>query len=219
MENDPAATPLLRHGPEPIVIDGPTPAPKTHTLSGLQRFAILTFSVLRIIRGLCFIIYPALSVDSLDMPESPSNTIILGSLLGVRDLLLGGLLYTADESLEREVRRALVVNLLSDAMDTFILIFSAACSADWEHRVAEIIAVAVLALLEHLTLFSMGDDEELERLMMARHRPAGAMAGGYQTMLLESHDKKMRLETWLTELRFAEDEARSISEVHVDHAI
>jgi hypothetical protein len=235
MENDPAATPLLRHIPDPLLIHhpvpfripapapvptataaangGPKPAPPP--LSGLQRFAILTFSVLRIFRGLAFIVYPALSVDSLDMPENPSNTLVLGGLLGVRDLLLGGLLYTADETQEREVRRALVVNLLSDAMDTFILIFSAACAGEWEgHRLAAIAAVAVLALLEHLTLFTMGDDDgELEMLMAARGRPGGMAAmGGYQTMLIENHDKKMRLETWLTDLRLAEEEVGSTSE-------
>ncbi|KAI9152120.1 hypothetical protein HJFPF1_09344 [Paramyrothecium foliicola] len=218
MDHNTAATPLLRHDPEPIVIRGPAPGPKTPPLSGLQRFAIRTFAVLRILRGLCFIIYPALSVDSLEMPESPSNTIILGCLLGGRDLLLGGLLITADESLEREVRRALVVNLLSDAMDTFILIFSAACSADWEHRLAEIIGVAVLALLEHLTLFSMGDDEELEMRMIARNQAAGFVPGGYQTMYLQNQDKKMRLESWLTELRFAEEEVRSAFESYPEHA-
>ncbi|KAH7324650.1 hypothetical protein B0I35DRAFT_406434 [Stachybotrys elegans] len=193
---EPAAYPLLQASglpaPAPIVV------PATQPLSGIQRFAVTTFAVLRIIRGFGFVIYPALSVSSFELPPN-GNAFVLGSLLGVRDLLLGGLLYTADEYLEREVRRALVVNLLSDAFDTFILIFSAACAAKWEHHILGIVFVAVLAFLEHLTLFSMNDDEEL----IARHAANGVY--GYQTMVHGDDDKKMRMNSWLAELQFAEE--------------
>ncbi|KEY66306.1 hypothetical protein S7711_02768 [Stachybotrys chartarum IBT 7711] len=209
---EPALVPLLRPSGIPAPM-GVNPAPPA--LSGLQRFAITAFAIIRIMRGFGFVAYPALSISSLDVQPTGNNTFVLGSLLGVRDLLLGGLLYTADESLEREVRRALVVNLLSDAFDTFILIFSTACSAHWQaHRIVAIAFVAVLALMEHFTLFSMGDDEEL----MARHAAAGQGGYGYQTMMLVDEDKKNRMTSWLAELRNAE-EVRSVTPVPADHSV
>lgn len=178
----------------------PAPAPAPVPLSGLQRFAVSTFAIIRIVRGLSFILYPALGLSSFDIPQSGA-TFLLGSLLGSRDLLLGGLLYTADRRIRREVRRALAVNLLSDAMDTFILIFSAACSWHWRNPLVEIIAVAVLTLLEHLTLWSMSDEEEDN-------------SKGYQTMLQGREDQKLRLDSWLTDLRRAEEQQPAVASSH-----
>ncbi|KAL6851217.1 hypothetical protein ACO1O0_008345 [Amphichorda felina] len=180
IETDPTV-PLLRR-------NAPPPAP----LNAVQRFAITFFSAVRIARGLCFIAWPALGLSSFDMPKTGA-TFLLGSLLGSRDLLLGGLLWTADLRSPREVRRALLANLLSDAMDTFILIFSAACSWHWRSPFVEIAVAAVLAILEHLTLWSMSDDD-------GGVDPTAGYAAGVQAV----EDKNRRLDTWLTELRMAE---------------
>ena len=181
IETDPTVPLLRRNAPPP-------PPP----LNGVQRFAITFFSAVRIARGLCFIAWPALGLSSFDIPQTGA-TFLLGSLLGSRDLLLGGLLWTADQHFPREVRRALLANLLSDAMDTFILIFSAACSWHWRNPFIEIAIAAVLAILEHLTLWSMSDDDD-------RGDPTAGYAAGVQAV----EDKKRRLDTWLTELRMAE---------------
>ena len=180
IETDPTV-PLLRR-------NAPSPAP----LNAVQRFAITFFSAVRIARGLCFIAWPALGLSSFDMPKTGA-TFLLGSLLGSRDLLLGGLLWTADLHSPREVRRALLANLLSDAMDTFILIFSAACSWHWRSPFVEIGVAAVLAILEHLTLWSMSDDD-------GGVDPTAGYVAGVQAV----EDKNRRLDTWLTELRMAE---------------
>jgi hypothetical protein len=193
---DPAAIPLLRATAAPIKA---APA-----LSGLQRFLINFFATVRIIRGLTFMVWPALILSSFEIPRSGA-TFLLGALLGSRDLLLGGLLLTADDGpaasavtpVLREVRRALLANLLSDAMDTIILIFAAACSWHWRNPVIEILAVAIMALLEHLTLFSMSDDDDHVDYTK-----------GYQTMLRATEDKKNRLDSWLTELRMVEEQQR-----------
>lgn len=192
---DPAAIPLLRAQVKA------KPAPP---LNGLQRFALGLFSTVRIIRGLTFIVWPALGLSSFDIPQTGA-TFLLGSLLGSRDLLLGGLLLTADDRSTvagsapnlREVRRALLVNLLSDAMDTLILIFAAACSWHWRNPVVEILAVAILAIMEHLTLFSMADDDD-----EVDHTK------GYQTMMRTMEDRKDRMETWLAEMRALEEQQR-----------
>ena len=156
-----------------------------------QRLAVSVFSCLHIVRGLSFMVYPALGLSSFDIPQSGA-TFLLGSLLGGRDVLLGGLLFGADPAGRREVRRALLVNLLADAMDTCILVFSAACSWHWRNPLVEIASVAVMALLEHLTLWSMSDEEE-----------DGTRA--YQALLRANEDKKMRLDNWMADMRRAEE--------------
>ncbi|KAF4123027.1 hypothetical protein GMORB2_6575 [Geosmithia morbida] len=160
-------------------------------LSRLQRFAITFFSLVRLLRGLCFIAWPAILLSSFEIPQNGAS-FMLGSLLGSRDLLLGGLLYTADMLSIREVSRALVTNLLSDAMDTFILIFSAACSWHWKNPFIEIGISALLAFLEHLTLYSMSEDDT--------ESPVASYEAGMQA----AEDKNRRLGTWLSELRMAE---------------
>ena len=165
----------------------PPPPP---LLNRFQRFLITFFSVFRIVRGLGFMAWPALGLSSFDIPRSGA-TFLLGSLLGSRDLLLGGLLWSADLHNAREVRRALLVNLLSDAMDTFILIFSAAASWHWRNPLVEIGIAATLAIMEHLTLWSMDEDE-------------GQGAREYQAHMQAGEDKKRRLDTWLSELRQVE---------------
>jgi hypothetical protein len=181
-------TPLL--GQTTIVVASDPP------LSGLQRFAINFFSLARLVRGVCFMVWPALILSSFDIPRN-GGTFLLGSLLGSRDLLLGGLLLTADRFNRHEVRRALVTVLLSDAADTVILIFSAACSWHWKSPFIEIGLAAGFALLEHLLLWSMSEEEI---------RPG---RGGYYG--IQAHeDKKRRLNTWLTQLQAAESRQNSV---------
>ena len=63
----------------------------------------------------------------------------------------------------------------------------------------EIAAVAVLAMLEHLILFSMSDGDEDEQ--------AGRMKGStmYQKRVQAIEDKQNRLDNWLLEMRRAEE--------------
>jgi hypothetical protein len=76
----------------------------------------------------------------------------------------------------------------------------------WRNPIIEIAVVAVMAIAEHLTLWSMSDADEGD----------GAM--GYQKRLQASEDKKMRLDTWLLELRRAEEsQARNASPVPAVH--
>lgn len=163
-----------------------SPDPPPSVANDIQRLAIATFSVVRLLRGLSLIAYPRFGLWALDIPPDGS-AYMLASLIGVRDVLLAGFLYTADTpsdpTARREVTRALVVNLLSDALDAFVLIFYAAWSADWGNPVAVIVISAVMAILEHLTLWSLSEDE----WNALDHRS------------LED-DKKARMNAWLREL-------------------
>ncbi|KAM4058931.1 hypothetical protein HRG_008192 [Hirsutella rhossiliensis] len=204
-----AAAPPESGAPDrkPGRLSPPLPAP--HTAAALavnraQRIAIAVLAALHIARGIILLAFPALGLGLpglVDLPpplsgasgsggEGASLVLLVSGLLGVRDVLLGGLLATADRRSDREVRRALAVNLLSDAADTFVLIFAAAC---WrQHRrspVAEIGAVATLAIVEHVTLWTMAADHE----------------GG------ASEDKKLRLDMWFADMRRDEEMRRSCS--------
>lgn len=203
MEQDPA-TPLLQHQAnyyqqyvQPVDLPAPLPAP--FKLSKLQRSAVTFFSVIRIARGLCFLAWPALGLSSFDIPESGA-TFLLGCLLGSRDLLLGGLLWTADPSSRREASRAVLFSLLGDVVDTCILVFSAACAWHWRNPVIEIIALAVIAIAEHLTLYSMSEDEY--------DGVRGGGAAAYTAGLQALEDKQRRLGTWLAEMNEAEAQAQ-----------
>lgn len=176
--------PLLR-------VVAPTPA-AVPILSSAHRYAISFFSIVHIFRGLCFMVYPALGLSSFGVPQS-GPTFLLGTILGGRDILLGGLLFTADRNSAREMWRSLLVNLLSDAMDTVILIFSAACAWHVRMPLAEIMFVAAMAIMEHLALFTMSESEQEDG------------AKGYQTMLRVREDSKQRMQTWIAEMRLAEE--------------
>lgn len=167
-----ACTPLLQHL-KPV-----SPQP-----SRLQGFAIHLFAVLHIVRGLCLVFYPAIGLSGVQLTYC-DDAYPLGSLLGVRDVLLGGLLFTAGHHSLSQMRRVLAVLLLGDAADTFILIFWAACS--WHRRapVPEIVIWALTALLEHLTLWSM-DASETQAHDLIREQTQG--------------NAKLRLKTWLSE--------------------
>ncbi|KAH7143775.1 hypothetical protein EDB81DRAFT_506663 [Dactylonectria macrodidyma] len=164
---------------------------RSETVEGrIQRIAISTFVLVRFFRGLSLVVYPRFGLYALDVPPDGSSC-MLASLIGVRDILLAGLLHTADVKAaldgdafaRREVSRSLAVGLLSDAVDAFVLIFYAAWSDDWGNPMSVIIVTAVVALLEHLTLWSLSEDEwdALE------HRSL-------------EEDKVSRMNAWLREL-------------------
>ncbi|KAH7159772.1 hypothetical protein B0J13DRAFT_519216 [Dactylonectria estremocensis] len=166
----------------------------------IQRVAISTFVLVRFFRGLSLVVYPRFGLYALDVPSDGSSC-MLASLIGVRDILLAGLLHTADVKAaldgdtfaRREVSRSLAVGLLSDAVDAFVLIFYAAWSDDWGNPMTVIIVTAVVALLEHLTLWSLSEDEwdALE------HRSL-------------EEDKQSRMNAWLRELgRFEQSRPES----------
>lgn len=120
---------------------------------------------------------------------------MLASMIGVRDVLLSGLLHTADKhdpAALRELTRALATNLLSDALDAFLLIFYAAWEEDWGNPMGVIVMAAVMAVLEHLTLWSLSEDE---------------WAGADHRSLED--DKKARMNAWLRELeRFGDEQGQ-----------
>lgn len=164
--------------------------PQESVAARIQRTAISAFVLVRFFRGLSLVVYPRFGLYALDVPSDGSSC-MLASLIGVRDILLAGLLHTADvtSALEgdayarRELSRALAVGLLSDAVDAFVLIFYAAWSDDWGNPMTVIIVTAVIAILEHLTLWSLSEDE----WEAMEHRS------------LED-DKVSRMNAWLREL-------------------
>lgn len=177
----------------------PPPAPEADPaaadVSPLQRFAVGALAALHILRGLCFLAYPASGISPLELPRDGATS-LLSALLGVRDALLGGLLATADSRTgSGEVHRALAASLVSDAADTFILIFAAACAWQRSSPIGGIGVVAVMAIVEHLTLWSMGIDEAAG---------PGAVAA-YQARLQAREDKKLRLDMWLADMRRTEE--------------
>ncbi|KAF5975738.1 hypothetical protein FCOIX_7564 [Fusarium coicis] len=177
---------------------GQPPPPAPTAASHVQRFAIATFSLARFARGVSLIAYPRFGLWALDIAPDGS-AYMLASLIGIRDILLAGLLYTSDttnaatdSAARREVTRALATNLFSDALDAFVLIFYAAWSDDWGNPIAVIVISAVMAIFEHLTLWSLSEDD------WAAHE--------YGSL---GDDKKARMNAWLRELeRYGPEEYR-----------
>ncbi|KJZ77821.1 hypothetical protein HIM_02998 [Hirsutella minnesotensis 3608] len=201
-----ATTPLLYGSIRPVTgpyVVEPAPAPPAAApqpaVNRAQRVAIGVLAALHVARGLVMLAYPLSGFSGLDIPRSGA-AFLLSALLGVRDALLGGLLATTDRFSDHEVRRALAVNLLSDAADTFILIFSAACRWQPHHPVAAIGLVATMAIVEHLTLWTMSDDDE-------GGSPRGAAA--YEAHLQANEDKKRRLDMWFDDMRRSDEMRQS----------
>lgn len=225
---DPERDPQPRDRP----VDPPPPPP----FNKLQHVAICAFSALHILRGFVFIAFPAVLIGmsasgnnrhGQEPTKAHSQTDhhhyyyhLLTALLGTRDIILGGLLAAADRRRRAPgVHRALAANLLSDAADTFVLIFFAACaSAGQQPRrwrpgspVAEITAVAVLATLEHVTLWSMS----AETGTRSGFRSSGGGSGfeklrvsptsAYEARMQADEDKKRRMDMWLSDMRRAEE--------------
>ncbi|KAG4282997.1 hypothetical protein FPRO06_09670 [Fusarium proliferatum] len=176
----------------------PPPLPAPTAANHVQRFAITTFSLARFARGVSLIAYPRFGLWALDIAPDGS-AYMLASLIGIRDILLSGLLYTSDttnaatdSAARREVTRALATNLFSDALDAFVLIFYAAWSDDWGNPIAVIVISAVMAIFEHLTLWSLSEED------WAAHE--------YGSL---GDDKKARMNAWLRELeRYGPEEYR-----------
>ncbi|KAI5464915.1 hypothetical protein BGZ63DRAFT_401819 [Mariannaea sp. PMI_226] len=158
--------------------------------SRLQRLSIKAFCLVRFLRGISLVVYPRFGLYALDVPADGAAC-MLASLIGVRDVLIAGLLHTADVTnalagdhyARRELSRALAVNLLSDAVDAFVLIFYAAWSSDWGNPLTVIVITAIMAIMEHLTLWSLSEDEweALEQRSL-------------------DEDKVSRMNAWLREL-------------------
>ncbi|KAJ6444928.1 adaptin ear-binding coat-associated protein 2 [Purpureocillium lavendulum] len=233
-EADPERDPQPRNHP-------PNVAPSPPAINRLQHVAICAFSALHILRGLVFIAFPAVLIGmsasgrhpAQEEPTDPSSAAhrhhyyyhLLTALLGARDMILGGLLAAADRRRHRRgahgVHRALAANLLSDAADTFVLIFFAACaSAGQQPRrwrpgspVAEITAVAVVATLEHVTLWSMSTEPGGESGFGGAGGGGGSgfektrasPTAGYEARLQAHEDKKRRMDMWLSDMRRAEE--------------
>ncbi|PHH73937.1 hypothetical protein CDD82_5190 [Ophiocordyceps australis] len=180
-----AATPLLR----------PHSAPAAEPVSGIQRSAIRAFAALHLVRAALIVTAPFSGLTSLVLPAT-GTTYLLCALVGQRDMILAALLATAEPRRRREVLRALATSLVSDAADSVVLIFAAAASGGggqgWMRRspLVEIAAVATLAILEHLVLWS---------LSAADGAPGGR--SGAEVVMMRAEDKQLRLDMWLADMR------------------
>ncbi|KAG8410049.1 hypothetical protein J3458_019120 [Metarhizium acridum] len=185
MEEASPTTPLLqREEPTPKVLPAVT---------RLQYISTATIAALHILRGIALLVCPAVALSSFAEPAS-STAFFFTSLLGVRDIILGGLLTLADPRRSYEIHRALGIALFSDSVDMFVLIFVVACSARLKNPVPEIISVVLLAILEHLTLWSFDEDED-----------DGLSPSQQATIhVTRLHDKRLRLGMWLEDLKRAE---------------
>lgn len=74
------------------------------------------------------------------------------------------------------------------------MIFVVACSAHIRNPAAEIISVVILAVLEHLTLWSFDDDDD---------GPSASQQAIVHVARIE--DKRLRLGMWLEDLKRAEE--------------
>ena len=180
-------TPLL-HPEAGFAVDQP---PVT---TRLQRWATSLLATLHVLRGLALVACPAAVLAIFSVPES-SYAFFLTIVLGVRDAMLGGLLAMADPNRSHEIPRALAIALASDAVDTFIIIFVAASHGDHKSPVLGILSVALLAILEHCTLWSFGRDDPPTTSIHFRQAIV-------QTDRLEG--KRLRLGMWLEDLKRAE---------------
>ncbi|KAG5917946.1 hypothetical protein E4U61_002210 [Claviceps capensis] len=181
-------TPLLVQREVAIVV----PPPVTR----LQYLASSLIATLHLLRGLALFTFPALILAGFALPKS-NSAFFFTPLLGVRDIVLGGLVAIADTRRGYEVQRALGIALFSDSIDTFVLIFVVACSGNRRNPVPEIVSVALLAILEHLTLWSFADDDD----------EVYGPSPSYQAIVQVErvHDRHIRLGMWLEDLKRAGD--------------
>lgn len=169
-----------------LPVSASSPAVEAAPLTRIQRGAIKTFSIVRFLRGVSLLVYPKLGLWALGI-QTDGATYLLASLIGVRDVLIAGLLFTSESASRSEVTRALVVNLLSDAIDAFVLIFYTAWSSHWGNPIGAIVMTAVMAIAEHFTLWGMSEAERSD----VNPRPSVQEA------------KASRMSAWLRDLRRA----------------
>ncbi|GAO17974.1 uncharacterized protein UV8b_00981 [Ustilaginoidea virens] len=187
-------TPLLHHQ-HPSSSPG---APGPPSVTRLQYLASSAVSALHLLRSLALLAIPNVVLAGFAVPASGPG-LVLTTVLGLRDMLLAGLILMADPQRSYEVQRALGVALFSDSIDTFVLIFVVACSSGRRNPVPEIVSVALLAILEHLTLWSFGDDDDDDD---DYGRPGPCYQAIVRVDRLE--DKRLRLGMWLEDLKRAE---------------
>ncbi|ODA81121.1 hypothetical protein RJ55_04084 [Drechmeria coniospora] len=197
-------TPLLprgsgRDGNTDPERDPPTapPRPTGHAMTRLQHATVCTFAAVHILRGVGLIAYPGVKALLSSASIDPSLHLFC-AFVGLRDVLLGGVLAMSLRRREGEAHGALAAMLLSDAVDTFVLIFAeAATTGAWRgpRPVVVIAAVAALATVEHMTLWSMAGDG-----------PAvpGGDSRAHQLRILGGEDKMARLDSWMLEMQRAE---------------
>ncbi|KHN99826.1 uncharacterized protein MAM_02679 [Metarhizium album ARSEF 1941] len=177
-------TPLIRRQDPPQVLP---------QVTRLQHISVAAVAVLHMLRGAALLACPAIALSSFAVSRS-STAIFFTSLLGVRDIVLGGLLVLADHRRGYEMHRALGIALFSDSVDTFVLIFAVACSARLKIPVPEMLSVVLLAILEHLTLWSFDDEND--------DVPGPFHEATVHVSRLD--DKRLRLGMWLDDLKRAE---------------
>ncbi|KAG5915659.1 hypothetical protein E4U42_007955 [Claviceps africana] len=197
------STPLVRQEEEAVV---PTPVTR------LQYLASSVIAALHLLRGVALFTSPSLVLAGFALPSRSGPALFLTCLLGLRDVVLGGLVAAADARRGYEVQRALGMALFSDSVDTFVLIFVVACSWTRRNPVLEIVSVALLAMLEHLTLWSFGDDDDdMDGMNNGNGTGTGALGPtsrpSYQAIVQVEriHDRRRRLGMWLEDLKRADD--------------
>ncbi|KAG5921694.1 hypothetical protein E4U53_003768 [Claviceps sorghi] len=213
--------PCAQHESTPLVrqeVAGAVAKPVTT----LQHLASSVIAALHLVRGFALFTFPAVVLSGFTLPSRSGPALFLTCLLGLRDVVLGGLVAAADAHRGYEVQRALGMALFSDSVDTFVLIFVVACSWTRRNPVLEIVSVALLAMLEHLTLWSFGDDDDGDDDDNNNSVDGGGGGGGgginhngaigppsrpsYQAIVQVDriHDRRRRLGMWLEDVKRAE---------------
>jgi hypothetical protein len=160
-----------------------------------QYIATAVIATLHLLRGVALLACPAIALSSFAAPTSTVD-LFFTSLLGIRDIIVGGLLAVADHRRSYEIHRALGIALFSDSVDTFVLIFVVACSAQLRAPAPEMICVVLLAIMEHLTLWSFDDGDD--------DGPTPSPSQQATVYVARLEDKRLRLGMWLEDLKRAE---------------
>ncbi|KAF2001889.1 hypothetical protein P154DRAFT_618968 [Amniculicola lignicola CBS 123094] len=114
------APPSLSHQSEPLL---PPKLMNDHpeTLSPTSANVLKAFSVMRVALGAALIVAPRWSCALFQLPI-PAAYLVLSRLVGIRDVALGELLFTAEDKTgpdggRREIKRALWANIATDTAD------------------------------------------------------------------------------------------------------
>ncbi|KAF2020895.1 hypothetical protein BU24DRAFT_416557 [Aaosphaeria arxii CBS 175.79] len=110
----------------PKLQNNPTPESLTPLASGTLK----TLSVMRIVLGASTLVAPRWTCALFFYPL-PATAGVLARLFGIREVVLGELLYTAEDKTaadggKREIKRALWANMASDAVDLGSVTFALA---------------------------------------------------------------------------------------------
>ncbi|KIL93756.1 hypothetical protein FAVG1_02317 [Fusarium avenaceum] len=115
---------------EPLLSIKATDITVPKQLSSVTSTTIKTVSFLRVVLGAACVIAPQLTCEIFFYPV-PAAFSILPRLFGIRDLLLGALLVTAEDRNipsggRRELRRTLWANIAADSVDVISIVLSLA---------------------------------------------------------------------------------------------